>query len=80
MSNTLSLMAHTALFETIQRLNWLYGKGDLEQIDVVHRTAYAKCTSCESHSFRYSFDGRTVKALGHQSRIKGMIRVGVGVS
>jgi len=74
----MNAMLRTALFETVQRLNWLYGKGDLQAIDVVKGKATAKCTSCAPHTFAFRFDGKTIKALGHQSRLKGMIRVGRG--
>lgn len=74
-------MQHAALLDTLKRLNWLYGRGDVQSVSFEgckggYGIAYAKCPYSAEHSFRFHFYGSNkVKALRHQSRLKGMIVV-----
>lgn len=59
------------IFKTVQRLNWLYGKGDLLTVRHVGGNAYMATAQKQYGTFVFSvrFDGVTVRALGHQSKL-----------
>lgn len=65
------LPAEDAIFAAVRRLNWLYGKGDLQSVTPVRTGVYTAVAHLQNgHStFQVRFDGKTVRALGHQMKI-----------
>lgn len=64
-------LADKRIFQTVQRLNWLYGKGDLVSVVRVSQSCYMATAKKQygTFIFSFSFNGTTVKALQHQSKL-----------
>ena len=66
----------SAIIETIQTLNWEYGRGDLLGVvmdeDWKGGVVTRKRTSCEPETrrFRFHLDTKIVHFAGHQKKIK----------
>lgn len=66
----------TAIINTIQMMNWNYGRGDLLGVvmdqDWKGGTITRKCTSCEPETTRFKFNlaTHTVYFARHQSKVK----------
>ena len=71
----INIMQETAIWDTLDRLNSLYGHGKLTSVDHERGIAWCQSPQCKPHSFIFRFDGTTVRALSHQSRLKGLIHV-----
>ena len=69
---TLNRDCNPTLFRAVQRLNWLYGKGELTTIVHVTGDDYKAVTQKQYGTFEFSvrFDGVTVRALRHQARLR----------
>ena len=66
-------LTRAELFAAIQRLNWLYGRGDLIEREMRVFAGRIECTSRLQYGtsrFTARFNGRTVYARGRQTTVK----------
>lgn len=74
--NELTDMQKLAIKDTLQRLNWLYGRGEIQSIDFDECKVIAKSPYCEPHRFFFKFDGiNCVKTLRHKSRLRSTLQI-----
>lgn len=60
------------VWSALERLNGLYGRGDVVSVNVFSRTFIRKPFSCRPETRKFRLVGDTVYALGRQRKIGGI--------